>query len=189
VGHVESDAGRYKAEERKVVKSPLDCQKKGENEMGLPRAFVGFSSTDIHCYHLMRAWKSNENIDFNFTDCQLSGELNSENEAYIKRKCRERINMAGKYVLLIGKDTKSKYKYVRWEAEVAIEKGCTIIGVNLNGSKCMQSAICPPIVRDIGAIFVSFSPKIVAYAIKNYSMHKDNKNYNYKKSVYEDLGL
>ncbi len=69
--------------------------------MGLPRTFVGFSSTDIHYYRLMQAWKENENIDFNFTDCQLANELNSENEAYIKRKCSERINMAGKYVLLI----------------------------------------------------------------------------------------
>ena len=25
--------------------------------MGLPRAFVGFSSTDIHYYRLMKAWK------------------------------------------------------------------------------------------------------------------------------------
>jgi hypothetical protein len=47
--------------------------------------------------------------------------------------------MAGKYVLLIGKDTKNKYKYVRWEAEVAIEKGCTIIGVNLDN--CIKNKI------------------------------------------------
>ena len=133
--------------------------------MGLPRTFVGFSSTDIHYYRLMQAWKSNEKIDFNFADCQLQNEINSENETYIKRKCRERINMAGKYVMLIGKDTKSKYKYVRWEAEVAIEKGCTIIGVNLDGSKEMVRETCPPVIRDIGAIFVPFSPKIVAYAI------------------------
>ncbi len=157
--------------------------------MGLPRTFVGFSSTDIHYYRLMQAWKNNKNIDFNFTDCQLSNELNSENEAYIKRKCRERINMAGKYALLIGEDTKSKHKYVRWEAEVAIEKGCTIIGVNLNGSKRMQAETSPPIIRDIGAIFVPFSPKIIAYAIKKYSMHDDNDNYHYKDSVYKELGL
>lgn len=85
--------------------------------MGLPRTFVGFSSTDIKLYWLMTAWKANQNIDFNFTDCQLSQELNSEDEAYIKRKCRKRINMAGKYIMLIGEDTKSKHKYVRWEAE------------------------------------------------------------------------
>lgn len=156
--------------------------------MGLPRAFVGFSSTDIHNYRLMLAWKANKNISFNFADCQLNGEVNSENEAYIKRKCRERINMAGKYVMLIGEDTKSKHKYVRWEAEVAIEKDCTIIGVNLDGSREMVRKTCPPIIRDIGAIFVPFSPNIVAYAIENYQMHDDNDNYHYKDHVYKNLG-
>lgn len=157
--------------------------------MGLPRTFIGFSSTDIHYYRLMQAWKKNENIDFNFTDCQLAGEINSENEQYIKRKCRKRINMAGKYVLLIGKDTKSKHKYVRWEAEVAIEKGCTIIGVNLDNSKRMNTSTCPPIIRDIGAIFIPYSPKVIDYAIRNYKMHDDNNNYYYESSVYKDLGL
>ena len=156
--------------------------------MGLPRTFVGFSSTDIRCYRLMQAWKQNEHIDFNFTDCQLHNEVNSENEQYIKSKVRERINMAGKFVMLIGQDTKSKHKYVRWEAEVAIEKSCTIIGVNLDGSRRMKSDTCPPIIRDIGAIFVPFSPKITAYAIENYSMHDDNDNYHYKDSVYKNLG-
>jgi hypothetical protein len=156
--------------------------------MGLPRTFVGFSSTDIHYYRLMQAWKANENIDFNFADCQLHNEINSENEVYIKRKCRERINMAGKYVLLIGQDTKSKHKYVRWEADVAIEKGCTIIGVNLDGSRSMVRNTCPAIIRDIGAIFVPFSPAIVAHAIENYKMHDDNENYHYKDSVYKRLG-
>lgn len=156
--------------------------------MGLPRTFVGFSSTDMHNYQLMRAWKANKNIDFNFTDCQLQSAINSENEAYIKRKCRERINMAGKYVLLIGQDTKSKHKYVRWEAEVAIEKGCTIIGVNLDGSRYMVTNTCPPIIRDIGAIFVPFSPQIVAFAIENHKMQDDNKNYYYEEKVYKNLG-
>ena len=157
--------------------------------MGLPRTFVGFSSTDLHYYRLMQAWKENEHIDFNFTDCQLASELNSNDETYIKRKCRERINMAGKYVLLIGDDTKSKHKYVRWEAEVAIEKSCTIIGVNLDKSKSVNVNKCPPVIRDIGAIFVPFSAKIIAYALKNYSMHDDNDNYHYKDSVYKELGL
>jgi len=39
--------------------------------MGLPRTFLGFSSTDIHYYRLMQAWKRNQSIDFNFADCQL----------------------------------------------------------------------------------------------------------------------
>ena len=78
--------------------------------MGLPRTFVGFSSTDIHHYRLILAWKANANIDFNFSSCQLQNAINSENEAYIKQLVRQRITMAGKYAMLIGQDTRYKYK-------------------------------------------------------------------------------
>ena len=153
--------------------------------MGLPRTFVGFSSTDIKYWRLMLAWKENKHIDFNFSNCQLHKNIDSENEEYIKKICRGRINSAGKYVLLIGEDTKSKHKYVRWEAQVAIEKNCTIIGVNLDGSRRVDSDTCPPVIRDIGAIFVPFSARMIAYAIQNYQMHNDNDNYHYKDSVYK----
>lgn len=155
--------------------------------MGLPRTFVGFSSTDINYYWLMLAWKKNEHIDFNFTDCQLNTEVNSEDEAYIKRKCRERIDMAGTFAVLIGDDTRSKHKYVRWEMEVAIEKDCRIIGINLDGSRKAVDKTCPPIIRNIGAMFVPYSPKIIAYALENYKMHP-NDDYHYKDSVYTELG-
>jgi hypothetical protein len=135
----------------------------------------------------MKAWKKNENIDFDFRDCQLQDEINSENEAYIKSKCRQRIMMASKYVLLIGEDTRYKYKYVRWESEIAIEKGCTIIGVNLDGSRQMVERTCPPVIIDIGAIFVAFSPKIIKYAIEKYKMNT-SKNYHYPDEVYRKLG-
>jgi hypothetical protein len=134
----------------------------------------------------MQAWKAHKHIDFNFTDCQLVSEINSENEAYIKDKCRERINMAGTFALLIGKDTRSKHKYVRWEMEVAIEKKCRIIGINLDGSRRVVDATCPPIIKNIGAIFVSFSPQIVAYALTNYKMQQNN-DYHYPDKVYTQL--
>lgn len=156
--------------------------------MGLPRTFVGFSSTDIHYFRLMQAWKANEHIDFNFTDCQLSSEINSENEIYIKSKCRERINMAGTFAVLIGQDTRSKHKYVRWEIEVAIKKECRIIGINLDGSRRVIDSTCPPIIKDIGAIFVPFSPKIIAYALGEYSMHSKGDFY-YDDAIYTSLGL
>lgn len=155
--------------------------------MGLPRTFVGFSSTDIHYYWLMKAWKENENIDFDFADCQLHDDINSENEYYVRTKCRERINLAGKYILLIGQDTRYKHKYVLWEAEVAKEKKCTIIGVNLDGSRQMVEATCPSVTNNIGAIFVPFSPYIIKYALENYTM-RENSNYVYKDEVYKRFG-
>ncbi len=155
--------------------------------MGLPRTFVGFSSTDIHYYRLMLAWKANEHIDFNFADFQLDQEINSENEAYVKRKCRERIDMAGTFAVLIGQDTRSKHKYVRWEMEVAVEKRCRIIGINIDKSRSVVDATCPPIIRNIGAIFIPFSPKIVAYALENYQMGTSD-DYHYKDQIYTQLG-
>lgn len=155
--------------------------------MSLPRTFVGFSNTDLHYYRLMTAWKANEYIDFNFCDCQLQQELNSDIEAYIKRRCRARINMAGTYLMLIGKDTRYKHKYVRWEAEVALEKGCTIIGVNLNMSWRFDATLTPGVLKDIGAVFVAFSPQIVAYALEHYGM-KDSGNRVYKEAHYRKLG-
>ena len=156
--------------------------------MGLPRTFVGFSSTDIRSYWLMLAWKKNEHIDFDFADCQLDKEIRSTDEAYIKSLVRKRLQLAGTYAMLIGEDTRSKHKYVRWEADVAVEKGCRIIGINLDGSRRVNKVKCPPIIRDIGAIFVPFSPKIVAYAIQHYKMHNDNDNYHYKPEIYSKLG-
>jgi hypothetical protein len=155
--------------------------------MGLPTTFVGFSSTDIKSYWLMLAWKKNENIDFDFRDSQLQDDIDSEDEDYIKSKCRKRIIMASKFIQLIGKDTRYKYKYVRWEAEVAIEKGCTIIGVNLDNSRQMVDATCPPIIKDIGAVFVPFSPHIIQYSLENYKMHQEGA-YHYTDEVYKKLG-
>ncbi len=155
--------------------------------MSLPRTFVGFSSADIRSYWLMCAWKEHEHIDFNFTDCQLTTEINSENEIYIKSKCRARINMAGTYVLLIGRDTRSKHKYVRWEAEVALEKECRIIGVNLDGSRQLNEELCPPIIRDVGAVFVPFSARILAHALRTWDGQPRGWWY-YQPHVYRALG-
>lgn len=155
--------------------------------MSLPRTFVGFSSTDMTYYWLMRAWKEHEHIDFDFCDCQLQNEVRSEDEGYIKQKCRERIKMAGTYIMLIGKDTKAKHKYVRWEAEVAIEKKCRIIGVNLDKWRYINAETCPPIINDVGAIFVPFSPQIIAYALEHYEREL-SENWNYKDELYTKLG-
>lgn len=126
--------------------------------MSLPRTFVGFSSTDLHCYRLMTAWKATQTI-----------------------------NMAGYYIMLIGEDTRYKHKYVTWEAEVAIEQGCTIIGVNLNMSWPFDDTRTPGVLRDIGAVFAAFSPQIVAHALENYEM-KDAGNFKYPEDRYRKLG-
>jgi len=133
--------------------------------MALPRTFVSFSSTDIRQYHMMCAWKAHEHIDFNFADFQLNDAIKSENEAYIKGICRPKIRQSDTFVLLIGNDTSSKTTFVKWEVEVAIEKGCRLIGVNLNHCRRRDDRLCPLFFAGYGAIFVSFSARIVREAL------------------------
>jgi hypothetical protein len=70
---------------------------------------------------------------------------------------------------------------------VALEKKCRIIA-SISTSRQMVEATCPPIIRDVGAIFVSYSSKIIAYALEHYEM-KEKGNYCYNEAVYERLGL
>jgi hypothetical protein len=155
--------------------------------MSLPRTFVGFSSTNLPHYRLMLAWRAHEHIDFNFCDCQLQSEIRSEDEGYIKSKCRARINMAGTFIQIIGDDTRYKHKYVRWEAEVALERKCRIIGVNVDAWRFINEVNCPPILRNVGALFVPFSPQIIAHALQD-AVRKESDNWFYPDLVYTRLG-
>jgi hypothetical protein len=133
--------------------------------MALPRTFVGFSSADIRSYRMMCAWKSHEHIDFDFADFQLDEAINSENGYYIKQVCKNKIRRADTYALLIGNDTFTKTTFVKWEVEVALDKGCRMIGINLNNSR-FKDALCPWFFADKGALFVPFSSRIVAKALE-----------------------
>jgi len=153
----------------------------------LPQTVVGFSGSDIEYYWRMLAWQGNEGIDFRFIDCRLDGEASREDEKYVKDRVREGIGAAEKYALLIGEDTWHRHKYVHWEAAVAIERGCTIIGVNLDGARQIVEKKCPPVLTDVGAIFVPFSPRILAYALVNYRKRQQG-NWHFQDSVYGQLG-
>jgi hypothetical protein len=154
--------------------------------MGLPRAFVGFSSSDVVQYRLMLAWKDKENIDFDFYNCQLQNEPSSADEDYIKRKCRERTRLITTYIMLIGKDTRRKMNYVQWEAEVAIEKKCRIIGVNLDGWRRINDATCPRVIKNVGATFVPYSPIIVAHALRH-AQYRSSGDWEFLDETYTDL--
>jgi hypothetical protein len=132
--------------------------------MDLWRTFVSFSSTDIRHYHLMCAWKAHEHIDFNFANFQLDEVINSRNPSYIKSVCRKKIRRADTFVLLIGNDTFLKTTFVQSEVEVAIEKGCRLIGVNLNDCR-FKDLLCPSFFAGRGAMFVPFSSRILAKAM------------------------
>ncbi len=152
------------------------------------RVFVGFSSDNKHYFDLMKAWKYNKNMDFDFIDLQLNIAINSENEAYIKNLIRQKITRSGTFIQIIGNNTKNKHKYVRWEAEVAIEKNCRLICVNINGDREINNALTPPILKNKGAMFVPFNASIIQYTLNSFT--KETKDdWHWKNNVYNELGI
>lgn len=131
---------------------------------GLPRTFVSFSSADKGRYDLMCAWKAHDHIDFNFADFQLDEAINSQTPYYIKSVCAAKVRRADTFILLIGSDTYTKTVFVKNEVETAVEKGCRLIGVNLNNSR-VRDGLCPDFFSDVGALFVPFSSRIIAEAL------------------------
>jgi hypothetical protein len=152
---------------------------------------------DILQYYLMTAWHENDKFDFTFVNAhELTQARDTSSEDSIKRSLRTRLNASDILVVLIGEKTKNLYKYVRWEIEVAIEKGMPIIAVNLNKKRSMDDDRCPAILRNALAIHVPFGSKIVNYAIKNWParhavLKREGKisNRYYIESIYTELGL
>jgi hypothetical protein len=130
----------------------------------LARTFVSFSSTHKPRYHMMEAWKAHEHIDFNFANFQLDEAVESNDPYYIKKVCRNKVRKVDTFILLIGKDTYTKTVFVKDEVEVAVEKGCRLIGANLNNCRS-KDGLCPDFFANVGAMFVPFSSRIIAEAL------------------------
>jgi hypothetical protein len=131
----------------------------------LARTFVSFSSADKSRYDLMCAWKAHEHIAFNFADFQLDEAINSKTPYYIKSVCAAKVRRADTFILLIGNDTYTKTVFVKDEVEVAVEKGCRLIGANLNNCR-FKDGLCPDFFANVGAMFVPFSSRIIAEALQ-----------------------
>ena len=162
------------------------------------RVFVSFDGdNDMHYYRLMRAWKQNDKSPFNFFDAHdINTALDPSTEITIKRKLSERLSNSKVFVSLIGERTRYLYKFVRWELEQAIQRDIPIIGVNLNGRKMRDDDRCPPVIRDALAIYVSYKPRILQYALEHWpDQHLDLRRkrrsgpYYYGDHIYQTLGL
>jgi hypothetical protein len=154
--------------------------------LSLPRTFVSFSSADKRRYDLMCAWKAHEHIDFNFADFQLEEAISSQNPYYIKSVCASKIRRVDTFVLLIGEDTHTKTIFVKHEVEAAAEKGCKLIGVNLNNCK-IKDHLCPSYFSNLGAVFAPYSSRILDKAL---SWQKEGNSpwYHFTDSTYTQLG-
>ncbi|MFH1847579.1 MAG: TIR domain-containing protein [Candidatus Omnitrophota bacterium] len=162
------------------------------------KTYVAFDAdNDIHYYRLMQAWKKNDNTSFNFYDAHdLNNLMPYSSEETIKQKLRERLASTEVFVLLIGSNTRYLYKFVKWEIEQAIKRDIPIIGVNLNNKRSVDAELCPAVLDNRLAVYISFQQKIIEHAITNWydshvSLRREKKMgpYYYNDQTYKGLGL
>ena len=162
------------------------------------KTYVCFDGdTDIHYYYLMKAWKQNDGMSFNFFDAHdLNDARDTSLTESIKRQLRERLKNSKILVVLIGEKTRYLYRFVRWEMEQALDLDLPIVGVNLNGFRQQDSSRCPPVIRDELAVHVSFNAAILQHALENwpayhFSCRQQNKSgaHYYTADVYSAVGL
>lgn len=154
------------------------------------------ADNDLQYYYLMKAWKQNDNISFNFYDAHDINTILDKSEESIKAGLQERFRNTKIFVLLVGEHTKYLYKYVRWEIEQAIKREIPCIVVNINGKRSCDDNLCPALMKEHLAIHISYNARILQYALENWpdSFQKHLSKgeigaYYYKDEVYEELGL
>lgn len=164
-----------------------------------PTYVVFDGDNDKWAYGYLKGWNSNEYVDFDFYDAHdldtMTGR--AQDEAYVKARLKERMAKSAALVVLVGKDTRWLYKYVRWELELALDMGLPIIVVNLDGSRQLNDKLCPPILRNECVMHVAFKAKIIKHALDNWpsqyrSMNSAQKQkgwWYYADEVYKALGL
>ncbi len=136
------------------------------------KIYVAFDGDkDMWAYRFMKGWNSLENIDFNFQDAHDIKELTdrAQNEAYIKRILKERLQNSKVFILLLGESTKNLRKYVKWEIELAIELEIPIIVANLNKVNGEDKNRCPKTLQKHLAIHGPFKLEFIKDSINYFS--------------------
>ena len=151
---------------------------------------------DRWAYARMKGWKALENIDFDFRDAHDLKDIREWSQPdTVRRTLRQRFSTAGQVIVLIGEETKTHHRFVRWEIDTALDIDLPIIAVNLNNLRQMDPDLCPPILRDKYAVHVSYQLKIIKYALDNFPSEYRRRDPSakgprvYDDTVYRSLGL
>lgn len=134
------------------------------------KTYVAFDADqDMAYYRMFQAWNENDRFDFEFNNAhEIHSIRPTSQDETIYRNLRERLKNSKLFILLIGKDTKNLHKFVRWEIDQAIGFNLPIICANINKTRGFDSALCPAILRDKLALHISYGPKIIEYAMRNW---------------------
>lgn len=135
---------------RKLEERAKQELKKASTDVS-PHVFISFAFEDEDEVNLFRGQAKNKKTDLQFDDFSLKEEIKSNDEDYIKRKIRERIDRCSVTAVYLSKDSAAS-KWVNWEIEESVRRGKRVIGVHKgdappankpqafvdNGCKCVK---------------------------------------------------
>jgi hypothetical protein len=151
---------------------------------------------DRLAYAHMKGWKALEHIDFDFRDAHDLRDIRDWSlPDTVRRTLRLRFSTADQVIVLIGEETKTHHRFVRWEIDTALGLDLPIIAVNLNNMREMDPDLCPPILRDKYVVHISYQLRIIKHALDNFPGQYDRREASekgplaYPDSLYRTLGL
>lgn len=164
------------------------------------KTYIAFASEDISIYRLMEAWRENKNIDFNFYDAHdLYVSRDTSKPETIKRNLRERLKNAKQIVLIGSADAKRKggdgESFLAHEIAVIKEFNLPVVVVNKDGDRNIDLNFIPtPLLNaNYYTISVSLQPKIIKYALDNYTKvfntSPQKGPHYYLSETYKELGI
>ena len=126
-------------------------------------------SKDMWAYGYMLGWKSKDHIEFDFHNAHEIREIKTATDpTYIKQILRERFTSTKQAIAVIGDETKSRHRFVRWELDTCLDLRIPIVAVNLNGKRQLDPDLCPPILKGTPTVHVAFRAKIIQHARDNF---------------------
>lgn len=154
---------------------------------------------DGWAYQYIRGWAANRRLGFTFNNSHDLDNMTSraQNEDYVKRNLRARMEGSSEVIVLIGDKTKNLYRYVRWEIELALQLGLPIVVVNLNNHRNVDHDRIPPLLRNECAIHIAYRFRAIKHALTTW--RKAYQNFDeatrrqgprvYTAATYAELGL
>lgn len=138
------------------------------------KTFVSFASEDIRFYRLMQAWRSNDNIEFDFHDAHdLNTARDTSRPDTIRTRLRERLASTKQVVLLVGDDTSAAAghptRFLYYEVEVIRKLSLPVVFANLDGSRKVQRSRLPTALAEQYTMSVSFRPAIIRFALDDFA--------------------
>lgn len=166
------------------------------------KTYVAFASEDIGYYYLMKAWRANEHIEFDFHDAHdLNTALDTSKPDTIRRRLRERLSNTKQSIVLVSPDAKRKSglpsSFFYYEVEVITALQLPVVFVNINQSRLVQASLLPAkLAHPYFTVSTSFQAKIIKHALDNYveeyrnnAVSKKEGPHLYNQAVYRRLGL